>query len=147
VHRLRLAPQLLDEGQEALAIVTRRRLAASFFLTAALTSAAATAVGDARDIVEIRLRGRYYAEPATVQITVAVEPDAVNRALRIEADSGVLFRSSEVRLADAGEKRIHTVEFKNLPAGEYTLSAQVFSTTEMRGMATQSLTVSGSGAQ
>ena len=128
-------------------IVTCRTLAASLFLTVALVAAAGTVVGDARDIVEIRLRGRYYAEPATVQITVAVEPDAVNRALRIEADSGLLFRSSEVALNGAGEKRIHTVEFKNLPAGEYTLSAQVYSTTELRAQATQSLTVSGSGAQ
>ena len=90
-------------------------------------SAAGSTVGDANDIVEIRLRGRYYAEPATVQITVAVEPDAVNRTLRVEADSERMFRSSEITLAGAGEKRIHTLEFKNLPAGEYTLSAQVFS--------------------
>jgi hypothetical protein len=127
--------------------VTCRTLAASFFLTAALVGAAGTVVGDAKDIVEIRLRGRYYAEPATVQITVAVEPDAVNRSLRIEAESDRMFRSSEVTLAGAGEKRIHMVELKNLPAGEYTLSAQVYSTTEMRAVATQALTVSGSGAQ
>jgi hypothetical protein len=110
-----------------------------------LLSGAASTVGDANDIVEIRLRGRYYAEPATVQITVAVEPDAVNRALRVEADSERMFRSSEIVLAGAGEKRIHTLEFKNLPAGEYTLSAQVYSRSEMRAVATQQLTVSGGG--
>ena len=110
-----------------------------------LLSGAASTVGDANDIVEIRLRGRYYAEPATVQITVAVEPDAVNRALRVEADSERMFRSSEIVLSGAGEKRIHTLEFKNLPAGEYTLSAQVFSRNEMRAVATQQLTVSGGG--
>jgi hypothetical protein len=108
-------------------------------------SAAASTVGDANDIVEIRLRGRYYAEPATVQITVAVEPDAVNRALRVEADGERMFRSSEIRLAGAGEKRIHTLEFKNLPAGEYMLSAQVYSTAELRAVATQHVTVSGGG--
>lgn len=110
-----------------------------------LLSGAASTVGDANDIVEIRLRGRYYAEPATVQVTVAVEPDAVNRALRVEADSERMFRSSEIVLSGAGEKRIHTLEFKNLPAGEYTLSAQVFSRNEMRAVATQQLTVSGGG--
>ena len=110
-----------------------------------LLSGAASTVGDANDIVEIRLRGRYYAEPATVQITVAVEPAAVNRALRVEADSERMFRSSEIVLSGAGEKRIHTLEFKNLPAGEYTLSAQVFSRNEMRAVATQQLTVSGGG--
>jgi hypothetical protein len=112
-----------------------------------LLSAAGSTVGDANDIVELRLRGRYYAEPATVQITVAVEPDAVNRTLRVEADSERMFRSSEITLSGAGEKRIHTLEFKNLPAGEYTLSAQVFSNREMRGVATQQLTVSGGGGR
>jgi hypothetical protein len=102
-------------------------------------------VGDAIDIVEIRLRGRYYAEPATVQITIAVEPDAVNRALRVEAESERMFRSSEITLEGAREKRIHTLEFKNLPAGEYTLSAAVFTSDEMRAVATQALTVSGGG--
>jgi hypothetical protein len=110
-----------------------------------LVNAAGSMVGDANDIVEIRLRGRYYVEPATVQITIAVEPDAVNRALRIEADSERMFRSSEIRLEGAGEKRIHTLELQNLPAGEYTLSAQVYSSTEMRAVATQQLTVSGGG--
>ena len=107
--------------------------------------AAGSIVGDADDIVEMRLRGRYYAEPATVQITIAVQPDAVNRALRVEAESEHMFRSSEITLSGAGEKRIHTLEFKNLPAGDYTLSAQVYSSSEMRAVATQQLTVSGGG--
>ena len=112
-----------------------------------LVGAAGSTVGDADDIVEIRLRGRYYAEPATVQITIAVEPDAVNRALRVEAESERMFRSSEITLAGANEKRIHTLEFKNLPAGDYTLSAQVYSRAEMRAVATQQLTVSGGGGR
>ena len=107
--------------------------------------AAGSIVGDADDIVEIRLRGRYYAEPATVQITIAVQPDAVNRALRVEAESELMFRSSEISLDGALEKRIHTLEFKNLPAGDYTLSAQVYSRSEMRAVATQQLTVNGGG--
>jgi hypothetical protein len=110
-----------------------------------LVGAAGTQVGNANDIVEIRLRGRYYAEPATVQITVAVEPDAQNRALRIEAESERMFRSSEVTLSGSSEKRIHTIMFKNLPAGNYMLSAQVYSSDDLRGVATQQLTVSGAG--
>jgi len=110
-----------------------------------LVGGAGSIVGDANDIVELRLRGRYYAEPATVQLTIAVEPDAVNRALRVEAESERMFRSSEITLEGAREKRIHTLEFKNLPAGEYMLSASVFSSDEMRATATQALTVSGGG--
>jgi hypothetical protein len=132
--------------QEAKYYVSCRFIALSF-LGILLASGVGSTVGDANDIVEIRLRGRYYAEPATVQITVAVEPDAVNRALRVEAESERMFRSSEITLAGAGEKRIHTLEFKNLPAGDYVLSAQVFSSNEMRAVATQQLTVSGSGVR
>ena len=121
------------------------RFIALSFLGLILVGGAGSIVGDSNDIVEIRLRGRYYAEPATVQITIAVEPDAVNRALRVEAESERMFRSSEITLEGANEKRIHTLEFKNLPAGEYTLSAAVFARGEVRAVATQALTVSGGG--
>jgi hypothetical protein len=114
-------------------------------LTVAVASTAGPLVGDATEIVEIRLRGRYYAEPATVQITIAVEPDAENRSLRVEAESERMFRSSQINLDGANEKRIHTLEFKNLSAGEYTLSAQVLSSNDVRAVANQALTVSGGG--
>ena len=124
--------------------MTCRSIALSL-LTVAVAGTVGPLVGSANDIVEIRLRGRYYAEPATVQITIAVEPDAENRSLRVEAESERMFRSSQINLLGANEKRIHTLEFKNLPAGEYTLSAQVYSDDEMRAMETQVLSVSGSG--
>ena len=121
------------------------RTTALSLLTVALVSAVGPFVVSANDVVEIRLRGRYYAEPATVRLTIAVEPDAENRSLRVEAESERMFRSSEITLVGAAEKRIHTLEFKNLPAGEYTLSAQVYGDAAVRGIATQQLTVSGSG--
>jgi hypothetical protein len=79
--------------------------------------------------VEIRLQGRYYAEPATVRILVAVEPDATNRVLRIEADGEQMFRSSEFSLTEDAGKRFYTVEFKNLAAGAYVVRAEVLSST------------------
>jgi hypothetical protein len=101
--------------------------------------------GHANEVVEILLRGHYFVEPATVQITVAVEPDAKNRSLRIEADGERLFRASQLSLAGASEKRIHSVEFKNLPAGNYILRAEVLSQDDVRGMVEQELVVSGAG--
>lgn len=115
-------------------------------LTAALVSTAALQVL-ASDVVEIRLRGHYFAEPATVQITVAVEPDAANRVLRIEADSDAMYRATEVELSGVTEKRLHTIEFKDLPAGDYELRAEVLSRDKVLGMASQELVVSGSGAR
>ena len=97
----------------------------------------------AGEMVEIRLRGHYYAEPATVRVTVAVEPDDHNRTLRLEADGDSMFRSSEVPLTGNGDKRLHTIEFKNLPAGVYNLRAEVLSRDAVLAMDEQELTVMG----
>jgi hypothetical protein len=115
-------------------------------LTAALLSATVTR-SIAADLVAIRLNGHYFAEPATVMITVAIEPDQANRTLRVEADGDSLFRSTEVSLEGLSEKRLHTVEFKNLPAGSYELRAEVLSATAVRAMATQDLEVMGNPRQ
>jgi hypothetical protein len=104
-------------------------------------------VSDAREVVAIRMRGYYYSEPATVQVTVAVEPAASNRALRIEADGERYFRSSEVTLSGESEKRLHSVEFRNLPAGSYLLRAVVRSSDSVLGQATQELFVTGIGGR
>lgn len=123
--------------------MTRRIIALAVFTAALMTTGARP--GHAKEVVEILLRGHYFVEPATVQITVAVEPDAKNRSLRIEADGERLFRASQLTLDGATEKRIHAVEFKNLPAGNYILRAEVLGAEDVRGMAEQELVVSGSG--
>ena len=44
-----------------------------FIAWTTLTAALMTTASDAGEVVEIRLRGRYFSEPATVQITVAID--------------------------------------------------------------------------
>jgi hypothetical protein len=105
------------------------------------------AIGNAEEVVQIRLRGHYFAEPATVQITVAVEPAADHRVLRIAADGERYFRASELALEGEKGKRLHSVEFKNLPAGAYVLVAEVHSTDSVLGKATQQLVVTSSGGR
>jgi hypothetical protein len=123
-----------------------RRIIAWTSLTAALVTTAAVA-GDAGEVVEIRLRGHYFSEPATVHITVAIEPAKNHRALVIEADGERYFRSSEMTLSGETDKRLHTVEFKNLPAGAYILRAQVHSAEDVLATATQDLVVTGVGGR
>lgn len=122
----------------------KRRTSIALGFVAALVSAGVLPT-HARDVVEIHLRGRYFMEPATVRITVEVEPDAANRTLRIAADSDEMYRASDLTLNGADEKRLHFVEFKNLLAGHYTLRAEVLSTEAVRATATQELLVTGSG--
>jgi hypothetical protein len=114
-------------------------LAAAFITIAAMTAPRSPA----KELVEIRVRGHYFAAPATVPITVAVEPAAQNRMLVVEADSEQYFRSSAVELAGEKEKRLHSVEFKSLPAGQYTLRAQVLSKNEVLGSAVGGMVVTG----
>ncbi len=118
--------------------MTRRTLALFVVLAAALGARVVAA-----DVVEIRLHGHYYAEPATVQITVMVEPDPANRVLRVEADGDQMYRSTEVELSGDTESRLHTVEFRNLEAGDYVLRAEVLSSSKVRGVATSELMVTG----
>ena len=125
------------------AVVKRRTIA--WFVVPVLLMTAGTVASNAREVVEIKLHGHYFSEPATVRFIVAVEPDADNRKLRIEADGTEMFRASEVALEGAGEKRLHTFTFKNLSAGHYTLRAQVLSSSDIRGTATNEMVVTGAG--
>jgi hypothetical protein len=124
--------------------VNRTRFCFALVTALALSSAP---TGHGNEVVEIQLRGHYFAEPATVQITVAVEPAEANRMLRIEADGETYYRASELTLSGAEDQRLHSLVFKNLPAGAYMLRAEVFSTDTLLGQATQELFVTGTGGR
>ena len=116
-----------------------------FLIVAAAILVGAAVPSNATDRVAIRLNGYYFFEPATVRLVVTVEPDKANRLLRIQADGDQFFRSTELSLEGLAEKRIHTVEFKNLPAGSYAVRAEVLSASGVRAMATHALMVTGTG--
>src|SRR5258706_9032303 len=63
----------------------------------------------AKDNVEIRISGHYFAAPATVQMVIAIEPDSQNRTLRVEADGDAMYTSTELQLAGDREQRLHTI--------------------------------------
>jgi hypothetical protein len=101
--------------------------------------------GFAKDGVQIRLSGRYFSAPATIQMIVAVEPNAQNRMLRVEANSGTMYTASDMELAGDREQRLHTIQFKDLPVGKYMLRAQVLSTSDIRSQAEVWIIVTGDG--
>ena len=113
--------------------------------TAALLLSApfAASHAPAKQIVEIRVRGHFFSAPATIPVTIAVEPGASNRALVVEADSDDYYRSSMIELDGENEKRLHSLELKNLPAGDYVVRAEVRSKSEILGTAVNELVVTG----
>jgi hypothetical protein len=119
-----------------------RRITASALIAVAIAAIAATGAR-ATAIVEITSRGRIFAAPATVYIVVAVEPNADNRLLRVEADGDDLYRASEIVLNGNESQRLHTVTFRSLPAGTYALRAAVMSTTKVRGVTEEEIFVTG----
>ena len=118
---------------------------APLFAAAALVILSAMTAG--RQVVEIRLRGHYFPEPATVRMTVAVEPHEQNRLLRIEADGESMYRATEVELSGETDKRLHLVEFRNLTAGSYVVRAEVRSSSSVLGQTTHALTVTASAGR
>jgi hypothetical protein len=61
--------------------------------------------------------------PATVRIRVRVEPNADNRVLTIVADGPDFYRRSDVPLEGDEAPRTFELWFKDVPAGNYEVSA------------------------
>ena len=95
----------------------------------------------AAPIVAIRLNTRFALAPASVRVMVVVEPHAANRTLRVELDGDGMFSASDITLEGIGEKRVHELYFKSVPAGNYTIMAAVLTARAVRGSAVESLNV------
>lgn len=96
-----------------------------------LTLAAATTIGllaasgstGASEKLLLRLTPNVSNAPSTVVVTATVARHADNRSLRIEADSGGFYRSSDVQLDGDKAPLITEIRFDNLPGGEYVVKA------------------------
>jgi len=95
------------------------------------TLAAVTVIGllaasgetGANEKLTLRVTPNVSSAPSTVVVKTTIAPDAANRWLHIEADSGAFYRSSDIQLE--GDKAPAVTEFhlKGLPGGEYTVTA------------------------
>lgn len=96
-----------------------------------LTLAAATVIGllaasgstGASEKLMLRVTPNVSSAPSTVIVMATVTRNADNRWLRIEADSGAFYRSSEVQLDGDKAPLVTEVRLNNLPSGEYTVIA------------------------
>ena len=60
--------------------------------------------------------------PALLTVRVTVEAAADNRLLRVVAESGDFYRSSEVQLDGTNAPPLEVFEFRNLPTGLYQVT-------------------------
>lgn len=98
----------------------------------------------AKNAVSLRVTPQMAAAPATVSITVYVEPNDKNRVLVIEDDSATYYRSSHLELDGEKAARTHMVMFRGLPPGEHRVIASVHGTNGFREVVSTTVTVVGS---
>jgi hypothetical protein len=100
-------------------------------MKARITLAALTMTGlifatpsiNANDKLTLRVTPNVSSAPSTVTVRAYVEPNEKNRLLRIEADSGEFFRSSQIQLDGDKAPTLTEFRFNSLPSGEYTVEA------------------------
>jgi hypothetical protein len=107
-------------------------------------AALATVPGGAQAHVDMRVSPAFAMEPALLKIQYVVEPHSDNRVIVITVESGEFFRSSEVHLDGDHAPRTSLIEYRNVPAGVYQISAVLAgSDGRQRGLAQQTITVLG----
>ncbi len=84
---------------------------------------AATGEPGASQRLTLRVTPNVSSAPSTVVIKATVAPNAGNRWLHIEADSGAFFRASDVQLDGDKAPIVTEIRLKALPSGEYTVTA------------------------
>src|SRR5437867_2497089 len=74
---------------------------------------------DAGETLSMRVSPREALAPVNLRVSVRIEPHADNRALVIVADSSEFYRSSRIPLEGDQAPRVVTVEYPNIPGGQY----------------------------
>jgi hypothetical protein len=58
-------------------------------------------------------------EPGWVELKIRIDPEAADRTLTVELDTGEFFRSSQIPLNGAQSLSTYWIRFDDLPAGNY----------------------------
>jgi hypothetical protein len=82
--------------------------------------------------------------PAFVRVQAMFDRNADNRLLRIVAQSGDFYRSSEIEIHGANSPRVQVIEFPSLPSGDYEVSARLVGARGQRAWAVTQIRVAPS---
>jgi hypothetical protein len=89
----------------------------SIFLVTGITAA------DADECMSMRVSPRQALAPVNLRVSVRIEPNADNRVLTIVADSPEFYRSSQIQLEGDRAPKTVTIEYPNVPGGEYEVTS------------------------
>lgn len=87
------------------------------------------------DALSLRVSPRQAVAPAFIRVIASIESHEDNRALEVVAESIDFFRSSRVALNGVRAPRRQIVDFTNLPAGDYVITAVVEGSGNTRAIA------------
>jgi hypothetical protein len=73
--------------------------------------------------IRVRVVPAFALNPADVIVETVIEPDVRNRGVEITVDSANFFTTSTVTLEGERAPRVRTTRFRQLPAGNYEVSA------------------------
>jgi hypothetical protein len=96
---------------------------ASIILVSSLATTASA--DDPERPLHVRISPTMAHAPADLYIYVSVARRPDNRILRVSAESDDFFRSSETQLDGEHSARVTVVRFRELPAGDYEIRAEL----------------------
>jgi len=91
-----------------------------FFVVTAVTKS------DANECMSMKVSPRQALAPVNLRVSVRVEPNADNRVLTIVADSPEFYRSSQIPLEGSDAPKTFTIEYPNVPGGQYEVTSVLF---------------------
>src|SRR5262245_32487893 len=105
-----------------------------------LLCACMTAIGSSLtggQLVTIRVTPAMARQPASVRIVATVEPDERNRTLAITFESAGYTTASEMQLDGANARRVWETQIRDVPHGDYNVTATVTGTDGRRARASR----------
>ena len=103
----------------------RRFLTCTAIVAASFLAPSAPPARADQAALELRLVPAACHDPCNIRVRAFVQPDADNRSLALSAESASYLRRSIVPLDGANASRLHSMLFRELPAGTYTFEARV----------------------
>jgi hypothetical protein len=82
--------------------------------------------------LDVKMSGSTAMAPATLRGLVMIESHPANRLLRVTIDGENLFQSSDIQLEGAEAPHSHFISWRDIPAGEYVVTAVLYEATGER---------------